>query len=389
MSKRVAVPYKDTKLRIVGSSGNFMAHRVQRLDIPANIPTTTINELGNPQHVCVMADAPEITATFQAFDVSHKIFSYMTGTDPDAFPSAGVDVSNLGYCDLIMYVKEADVNEHLKCVHARYMRVTDFTYTYSVDAESTEEYTLGGSEKRYFANDVVVDSGSLAGGQMTLTYTPNELKNGNKLISMIVDGVWLKEGDDYSVATETVTVSGATTEYALAVYHTQSGVMTWDDISDAVSPCAIRGKNIPIEIGTNNMYRVQSVTIRGTFPNTKIMEMGNIVPVGYITDPPDITGDITVMDTDNEIVSLLTTGTINDADGYGEFGVSEYEERTLQLDIIIKNPADNTTVLKTVRIPKMRITSDGTTSNVGGQLTATFGFASADAQCIVFSGVAA
>ena len=386
MSKRVAVPYKDTKLRIVGPTGDFFAHRVQRLDIPANLPTTTINELGNPKHAGIVTDIPEVTATFQAFDVSHKIFSYMTGNDPSAFPGAGVDVSDLNYCDLIAYIKEADVNEHLKCIHAKYMRVTDFTLTYSVDAESTEDYSLAGSAKRYFANDVVVDSGNLSGGNFSLTYAPNVLKSGDKLLSMIVDGLWLEEGKEYSVAGQTVTVSGGATEYALAVYHTQSGVLVWTDITDATVPVAIRGKNVPIEIGANYMYRVQSVTIRGTFPNTKIMEMGNIEVVGYVADVPDITGDITVMDTDNEIVSLFTTGTINDADGYGEFGVSEYEERTLQLDVIVKDPADNTTVLKTVRIPKMRITSDGTTSNVGGQLTSTFAFTSDDAQCIIYSG---
>jgi hypothetical protein len=389
MAKRVAVPYKDTKLRIVGPYGDFFAHRVQRLDIPANLPSTTINELGNPLHAGIIVDVPEVTATFQAFDVSHKIFSYMVGYDPDSYPAGGVDVSNLNYCDMIAYIKQADVNDHLKCIHARYMKVTDFTFTYSIDGESTEEYSLGGSAKRYFANDVVVDSGSLAGGQLSLTYTPSALKNGDKLISMIVDGDWLTEGADYSVAGTTVTVSGGTTEYALAVYHTASGVLTWSNISDATVPAAIRGKNIPVEIGANHMYRVQSVTIRGTFPNTKIMEMGNIEVVGYVVDPPDISGDINVMDTDNEIVSLLTTGTINDADGYGEFGVSEYEERTLQLDVIIKDPADNATVLKTVRIPKMKITSDGTTSNVGGQLTATFSFMSDDAQCVVYSGAVA
>jgi len=389
MTKRVAVPYKDTKLRIVGPSGDFFAHRVQRLDIPANLPSTTINELGNPGHAGIVTDVPEVTATFQAFDVSHKIFSFMTGYDPDSFPAGGVDVNMLKFCDMIAYVKEADVNEHLKCIHAKYMRVTDFTLTYSVDGESTEEYSLAGSEKRYFANDVVVDSGNLVAGQLSLTYAPNALKNGNKLISMIVDGDWLEEGTGYSVSGQTVTVSGATTEMALAVYHTQSGVLTWSNISDATVPAAIRGKNIPVEIGANHMYRVQSVTIRGTFPNTKIMEMGNTSVVGYVVDPPDITGDITVMDTDNEIVSLLTTGSINDADGYGEFGVNEYEERTLQLDVIIKDPADNATVLKTIRVPKMRITSDGTTSNVGGQLTATFSFMSDDAQCVVYSGAVA
>ena len=114
--------------------------------------------------------------------------------------------------------------------------------------------------------------------------------------------------------------------------------------------------------------------------------MGNTSVVGYITEPPDVTGDITVLDTDNEIVALLTTGTIADADGYGEFGVNEYEERTLALEVQLKDPTDNATIKKTVKIPYMRITSDGTSSNVGGQLTQTFSFTSNDAQCIIFSG---
>jgi len=386
MTKRVAVPYKEVKLRIVGPSADFYAHRVQRLDIPANLPNTTINELGNSQHAGVITDIPEITATFQAFDVSHKIFSYLVGEDPDAYPVAGVDVSNLGFCDLIAYVKEASVAEMLKCIHAKYMRITDFTYTYSVDGESTEEYSCAGSEKRYFAYDVVVDSGNLSGGTFSLTYNPNQLKNNDYLLSCIVDGDWLEEGAEYSVSGTTVTVSGGTTETILAVYHTQSGVLSWSDISDSTVPVAIRGKNVPVTIGVEHMYRVQSVTIRGTFPNTKVVEMGNISVVGYVVDPPDISGDITVLDTDNEIVALLTTGSKDDSDGYGEYGVSEYEERTLALEVQLKDPADNTTIRKTVRIPNMRITSDGTTANVGGQLTQTFSFMSNDAQCIVYSG---
>ena len=53
-----------------------------------------------------------------------------------------------------------------------------------------------------------------------------------------------------------------------------------------------------------------------------------------------------------------------------------------------KAPAENATILKTITKPYMRITSDGSTSYVGGQLTATFAFTSNDAQCIVFSGAA-
>lgn len=391
MPKRIAVPYKDVQLRIVGPYADFYAHRIQRLDIPVTLPNTTINELGNDGHAGIVTDLPEVTATFQAFDVSHKIFAILTGNDPDAYPATGVDVSDLGYIDLIGYVKEATLAEMLKCVHAKYMRMTDFTFTYTVDGESTEEYSCAGSEKRYLANDVVVDSGYLnASGLLSLTYEPNQLKNGDYLLSMIVDGVWLEENVGYTYAAQVVTVSGGdATNFGLAVYHTQSGVLAWTNISDSTVPAAIRGKNVPVTIGVESMYRVQSVTIRGTFPNTKVMEMGNTSVVGYIVDPPDISGDITVLDTDNEIVALLTTGTIADADGYGEFGVDEYEERTLALSVQLLDPTDNTTIQKTLRIPYMRITSDGTTGNVGGQLTQTFSFMSNDAQCVVYSGAVA
>ncbi len=384
MTKRVAIPSKDVKLRIVGPSADFYAHRVQRLDMPATLPNTTINELGNPGHAGIITDIPEVTATFQAFDVSHKIFSYLTGYDPDTYPVSGVDVSNLGFVDLIAYIKEASVAEMLKCIHVKYMRITDFTFTYTVDGESTEEYSCAGSEKRYFSNDVVVDSGTLTAGDFELTYDPKELKNGNYLLSLIVDGVWKVENTDYSVAGTTVTVSGGTTEAVLAVYHTQSGVLAWTNISDATVPAAIRGKNVPVTIGVEHMYRVQSVTIRGTFPNTKVLEMGNTSVVGYVVEPPDISGDITVLDTDNEIVSLLTDNTI--ADTAQEYGVDEYEQQTLALTVQLKDPADNTTIQKTVKIPQMRITSDGSSSNVGGNLTQTFAFMSNDAQCIVYSG---
>ncbi len=385
MTKRIAIPYKDVKLRIVGPTGEFMASRVQRLDIPVNLPNTVINELGNPGHAGTIVDTPEVTATFQAFDVSHKIFSYLTGTDPTAYPANGVDVSELGYVDLIGYVKEENVAEHLKCLHARYMRITDFTFTYSIDGESTEEYTCAGSEKRYLKYDAWVDKGALAAGVLNLTMEPKTLRNGNKLISCIVDGAWKEEGTDYSVTGSVLTVSGATTEYCLAVYHTQSGVMAWTDIGDSTIPIAIKGKNIPITIGTEHQYRVQSVTLRGTFPNTKVQEMGSTSILGYIVDPCNVTGDITVLDTDNELVALLSTGA-KAGDAVGEYNPANYGDRTLALEIQIKNPADNVTIVKTVYIPKMRVTSDGTSSNVGGQLTQTFGFTSDDAQCVVYSG---
>jgi len=54
----------------------------------------------------------------------------LTGSDVDSYPVDGVDVSSLDYVDLIGYIRQADVAEMLKCIHAKYMRITDFTFTY-------------------------------------------------------------------------------------------------------------------------------------------------------------------------------------------------------------------------------------------------------------------
>jgi hypothetical protein len=387
MATRVAIPYREVRLKVVGPSDDFIAPRIQSLDIPATLPNTTIDELGNSGHAGIITDIPEVSITFQAFDVSHKLFAYLTGTDPTAYPGGGVDVNNLDYIDAIVEVKSDTTTDIVKAIHARKLKITDFTFTYSVDGESTEEYTAEGSEKRYLKYDVVIDEGTdpiAAGSGFTLSNTPLTLNNGDELLSCIGDGVWLEEGPDYSVAGTTVTVSAAVNTKILCLYHYDNSA-TWADVSDTVYPAAIRGKNIPITIAANSIPRVQSVTIRGTFPTTRVEEMGNIEVVGYVTDPPEVTGDLTVLDTDFNLVSLLTTGTWGGG-AEDEFGVAEYEDQSLALDIIIKNPADNATVLKTVYIPEMRITSDGYSTSVGGQATYTFGFSSNTAECVVYSG---
>ena len=98
MTKRIAVPYKDVKLRIVGPYADFYAHRIQRLDIPVTLPNTTINELGNDKHAGIITDIPEVTATFQALDVAIPIKDYSGGFRKDTGKSpAGVDLRIIEY----------------------------------------------------------------------------------------------------------------------------------------------------------------------------------------------------------------------------------------------------------------------------------------------------
>jgi hypothetical protein len=396
MAKRLAVPFKEMQLRVVGPTGEFKASRIQKLDINANIPSTDVDELGNNLHAGVVTGTPEVTATFSAMDVSVKIFAALTGTDATAYPAQGVSISQLGEVDIVGQVKDAKLADYIKSVHGRRLQITGFNYTYNVTGESTEEYTAQGSEKRWFKNDITVDKFATGTTSFTLTETPIQLKNGNYALSAILDGVYLDEVSgapatgQYRVVGTTLTTGDSRNSQLVVVYHTNPAGTNWTYISDSMIPAAVRGKNVPVLIGVNNIQRVQSVTIRGNFPNQKIEEMGNTSVVGYTTMPAQVTGDLTVLDTDLELIALLQTGSLNPADT--EFPLCGYTVSGLSLELQIQDPTNTCTpsglgVLKTVYIPQISITSEGHSTNVGNNAQQTFGFKSVDGNLIVYSGM--
>lgn len=396
MAKRLAVPFKEMQLRVVGPTGEFKASRIQRLEINANIPSTDVDELGNNLHAGTVSGTPEVTATFSAMDVSVKIFAALTGQDATAYPGAGVSTSNLGEVDIIGQVKDDKLADYIKSVHGRRLQITGFTYTYNVTGESTEEYTAAGSEKRWFKNDIIVDKFTTGTTTFTLTQTPILLKNGNYALSVILDGSYLSEvvgapvTGEYSISGTSLTTGDTRTAQVIAIYHASPAGSNWSYISDSQIPAAVRGKNVPVLIGVNSIPRVQSVTIRGNFPNQKIEEMGNTSVVGYTTMPAQVTGDITVLDTDLELIALLQTGSLNPADT--EFPLCGYTVSGLSLEIQIQDPVNTCTpsgitVLKTVYIPQIAITSEGHSTTVGNNAQQTFGFKSVDGNLIVYSGL--
>lgn len=329
-------------------------------------------------------------------DVSIKLFAAITGTDPDAFPAAGVDISGLGEFDAIGVIKNANVSDFVKSIHLRKCRITGFTYSYSIDAEATEEYTASASEKRWFKYDVIVDEYDAAcGSPQVLSETPILLKNGDYALSVILDGTYLEEVSiapatgEYRIVGQNLSFADAVASKLVAVYHANPVGNNWVGVLDNTIPAAIRGKNIPVTIATNDIERVQSVTIRGTFPNEVIKEMGNTSVVGTITQVPEVTGDISVLDTDMELIALFTTGELNPA-GVTEFRDCEFTASGLSLEVKLHEPASGCgnagPVLKTIYIPAITITSEGHTTNVGGNATQTFGYKSTDSQCIVYSG---
>lgn len=397
MAKRLAIPSKELALRVVGPVDSFFATRVQRFSMDTDVPTTNVDELGSQQHAGTVTDQPNITLTFSAFDVSVKIFSVLTGTDYSAYPAQGVDIESLAEIDAILYVKDASAADYVKSAHARRLQIRDFTYSYSVTGESTEDYTGVGSEKRWFKNDVIVDRFTTGTTSFSLTETPIQLKNGNWLLSFILDGSYLEEvasgpaTGEYSVSGTTVTTADSRTSQALAVYHANPAGDAWSDVGDSSIPAAIRGQDVKITILANDIPRVQSVTINGTLNSTPVREMGNRVVVGYQSQVPTVEGSITVLDTDTELIDLFLNQSI--ASGDTEFELTAAcAVSGLDLQITLYDPCDTTvsgTPMKTILVPNLRVTGDSYTINVNENAQQVFNWQSETAQCIVYEGLPA
>ena len=104
-------------------------------------------------------------------------------------------------------------------------------------------------------------------------------------------------------------------------------------------------------------------------------------PVGYEIGIPSVTGDISVLKTDNDLLDILEgvpTSTVeNDM---------EYSLDTLSLKIQLRNPADPTQVLLTYYVPSFTITAEGDTDSVNQSMNETFSWESKTGELIVISG---
>lgn len=359
-----------------------------------DLPVTDVDEHGNPNHAGTVTDIPNITLSFSAFDTSIKVFSVLTGTDPAAYPANGVGISNLGEMDAILYVKDASASDYVKSAHAKRLQIRDFTFSYSVTGESTEDYNAVGSEKRWFKNDVIVDRFTSGTTSFTLTQTPIQLINGNYGLSVILDGSYLTEvatapaTGEYRIVGTTLTTFDSRTSQLIAVYHASPVGNNWSDVSDATIPAAIRGKDVKIVIGANGIDRVQSVTINGNLNPQPVREMGNHFVVGYQRQVPTVDGSITVLDTDTELLDLILNQSINS--GATEFILGEgCAVSGVSLSIKLYDPCDTSasgTLLKTVYIPSLLITGDSYTSNINDNAQQVINWRSSTAECIVYSG---
>jgi len=401
MARRAAISFKKIAPRIVGILGMYRPARIQRFEIRGNFPTTDIQEHGNQELAGIVYDIPDYTVTLSAFDVSHKIFAALTGTDPEAYPTAGVSINALDTVDIVGDVKDESVMDYVKSMYIRKARPQSIRMAYTVEGQATEEYTFAASTRQLFTHDVVVDVLSAASSPQTASETPEILKNGNYCISVILDGTYLTEvaaapaTGEYAVSGTDVSFAGSGTTL-MVTYKAAPAGTAWTWISDTTIPPAISGKDVPITISAidtstdTSIPRVQSVNISANLRADAIREQGNSEIVGYETQVPEVTGDITVLDTDQALLALFSTGSYTSTDT--EFRSCELlDDYNLALKVELRDPSTpcsstSSIVVKTIYVEDIQLTGESYVSNVGNNVNHTFNFRSSAGNLLVFSG---
>jgi hypothetical protein len=114
-----------------------------------------------------------------------------------------------------------------------------------------------------------------------------------------------------------------------------------------------------------------------------ILEMGGLgQPVGYEIGVPDVTGDISVLKTDNDLLAILdgtTAATTVEHD-------LEYAVNTLPLKVQLKDPRNPARIVLTYYVPSITITSEGDDSSVNQSMNETFSWSSTTGELFIASG---
>lgn len=387
MAKRARIHSRDIQPQIVAPQGLFAAARVQRLDFPLSIPTTNIDELGRKAHVGVTTEIPEVRVSFEAFDVSHNTFAYLTGYTPATFPVSGASITEFKNVDVIGQIRDGNTLGIVNAIYVKRGAVTGMDASFDVRGNSSVTYTVESNSKKELAKPVFYDAFTVSGGQTNfgLTYAPLWLTRTSGYILNGYDAgthTALTEGTDFTVTGQNVNVTATLTTGANIWFTYSANQARTFEALDDVAPAAIQGKYVPVTISASSIPRVQSVRLRVALASESIVEMGGLgKPVGYETGIPDVTGDISVLKTDNDLINLLTGNLTTET----ETDI-EYARTDLPLKIALKNPRNPAQTLLTYYVPSMTISAEGDESTVNQSVNETFSFSSTLGEMYVASG---
>lgn len=407
MGTRISIPFKSTGVDIITLGGRTRLARGQRAEVSVNLPNTQVQELGSDKYVGRIFDVPEVSATYNAIDVGPRTAFAMAGLDFSAVASGTfIEAQEMQYVCIAQTFKaqSKDDRDIARTLYVPGARLESFSYNYSVGSDATEEYTFSATNRRWLRYDVGVASGVVSGGSITIP-TARVLKNGSYVLSAFASGTGY-------LPSEAITGSTATTvsfdpedvpdgTFVVVAYHVDASnewdyTYEYDHVPPGYTPApdqpvGVRGWGVEIYliksgVANNRIYRGQTCTIQGQYPNTRVQELGSEEVVGYTDGIPDITGTLEIMQFDFKLQELLSgddAGTEEDFDpnelGSGDWGL---------LVKVFRRGVDRSVVgpEKTLWMPALDITQTTDSVQVGEDQRQSFQFASRDGTLYIAKG---
>ncbi len=376
-----------------------------------NIPKEKIFELGNYKSVATIRDVPDLTYSLESLDTTVALESMLTRTATNA---ASYDLSTCKPLDLATPFKPGkDAPTPFTITQAvgiPYLYPESISYRFGLKDNATQTVSLRGDSIFYCPGPVYVQeqTAAVAAGGTVATVNAAGLytdSNGSRrVLSVTVGNDRLTYGTDY-----TVTSAGSTPfEVASVTFKnaipsgTLLRIMYFSNVtrdylqavhtSATVKPAAIRGRDIEVWVGGYNPAdpltstgvkwgTVQSANVDWRVTLEPDEEFGNYYRIGQDFEVPEVTGTITIKpkNVDDFFTKLRTATGVAAATA----AIGPNLAALLALDIVIKNPADGTT-LKRINVPDARFTLPGYSPRVQQKLTVELPFDSDGGQLFVY-----
>lgn len=411
MAQRVSINFKESAVNVITSAGMHRLGRVQRAEVQATLPNTPVKELGSPELVGRIFDLPEVSVTVGTMDVGSRNMFVLAGKDWAGAPNGTyVEAQDIKYVCLAQPFKGAGTStDVIRTLVVPAAKLERFSLSYSAGGDSTEEFTFSATNRLFLKHDVAVQSGVVnTGNSWTLSYGGDVAKKikstGNHYISVFAEstGYVPQDGVASSASGQIVLNADAVSAGNIVVAIHKDNTNAWSDTNDIAEvsgqPVGVRGWGVEIYLVKDaggagvaddtltRLYRVQSCSVQGQYPNQRIQELGSLEVVGYSDDIPDVTGSFELLQHDFKLGEMLSGKPYDTNDDWApnDLGQGDY-------GLMIKmwpRGADRTSSqpVKTVYLPKLDITQANDSSQVGQDTRATFNFSSRTNQVFIYKG---
>jgi hypothetical protein len=381
--------------QILHVSGGFIIDRIQTGGLTGiNVNETRLEELGNYQAIGTIRDIPDLTFELESYDVTTELESILTGGDNTEIAGTNFDLATNVPINILSPFKSAGVfTVDDGGVIIPQLSLESMSYSFSLTDPATMSATLRG-DSVFYAPGVPYEE-TFSGDNVTTTFN---FTNGPAFksaiggddyyaLSVTVDGVKQRLTTDYTNTATGVTFTTAPPTgtdnivicYASAVQATYNqGVHIGTG-----SPAGVRGRDIQIQLAGSDWLGVQSANIDWSVSLERDEEFDNPFIVGQDFDTPEVSGSITMKPAD--VAALYAQ--IQAAAGLTSTDIANAtaEPPSLNLEIIVKDPADGTTE-KTFIVTDAKFNMPSLQGSVGSKLETDFTWVSDSGVLNVYKG---